>query len=151
MSVILLLMGSLTNWLNLAVNRFGPKAPLFLLNWPLFCYHRLSRAEPSASSNRWAVRGPYVFAYICLEECTFICFCMAVSALKHLLRMNKQGFLDTGESCRGMEVRERICRGTYAIHQQCNSVWSVLAMLLSTVSHSFPLLSSYLCTSLWWM
>lgn len=49
-----LLMERLTNWLNLSVNCLGPpSASPSLLNWLLFCYYQFSRAEPSASSNRW--------------------------------------------------------------------------------------------------
>lgn len=60
-----LLMERLTNWLNLSVNCLGPpSASPSLLNWLLFCYYQFSRAEPSASSNRWVVGGARVCPHL---------------------------------------------------------------------------------------
>ena len=72
-----LLMECLTNWLNLSVNCLSPSASPSLLNWLLFCYYPFSRAEPSASSNRWARRTHVCLSTSVLRSAysTFTCIC----------------------------------------------------------------------------
>lgn len=144
-------MERLTNWLNLSVNCLGPpSASPSLLNWLLFCYYQFSRAEPSASSNRWVVggaaclptsvfRSAWIYlAFVTLGGADHV-DSIAINAFDMLYQRRRPDspryksrmgrWAAVGRKKRGRRSCRRM-KGTGIIHQQCNSAWTLLAPVL---------------------